>query len=346
MLRLKRHTAWTMPMMLQAALLSAGPLLASEQESDNKVLVVTSIDEVQEAGVTSSPADDDRDDSKVLPNSPVLKTRTIKARPGKAEASDVRETEVIRKKDGPVHAITGGRLTVKSADGKTFEFVAPEAPVHMVEGELKASPRKPVGVGRAFTILRTPDGDTKVLEADEIDGLIEGLTLGIKERAAAEAPKFIIGVSVSEAPEALMVQLGREDDSAVVVDSVIDDSPAAKAGVKQFDLILKAAGEPVHSAPELTKAVKSSEGEEIELVLMRKGKELKVAITPRPNELIRRTKTSSDGVLHFGPAVMERRSMNLGEATFGPGPLHEEIKALRKDMAELKKAVEELKMQK
>ena len=175
--------------------------------------------------------------------------------------------------------------------------------------------------------------------------MIDDLTLSIKDKIAAEAPKFIIGVSVSEAPKVLMVQLGRDEEAAVVVDSVMDDSPAAKAGVKQFDVILKAAGESVHSAPDLTKAVKSSEGKELEFVLLRSGKELKIDITPRPNEPVRRTYTG-DGTIHFGPAVMERRSIGHLESMYGPGSLQEEIKALRKDMAELKEMVEKLKAEK
>jgi hypothetical protein len=348
MLRLKRRTAWTVPMMLQVAMLSAGPLVASEQEGDVVVLAVSAVDDVKDVVVTAKPADDDGEDadddgegSEVRPAPPVLKARTVKARPTKAEPSDVRETEVIRR--GPTYAIKGGRMTVKSADGRTFEIVASEGPMPMPEG--KVAPGKPGGVGRALTILRTPDGGTKVLEANQVDTLIDDLTFNIKEKIAAEAPKFIIGVSVSEAPKVLMVQLGKDEEVAVVVDSVMDDSPAAKAGVKQYDLILKAAGEPVHSAPQLTKAVKSSDGKAIELVLLRAGKELKVDITPRPNEPVRHTKLS-DGVIHFGPAVMERRAMGPGEAMFGPGALQEEMKALRKDMAELKEMMEKLKAEK
>jgi hypothetical protein len=51
-------------------------------------------------------------------------------------------------------------------------------------------------------------------------------------------------------------------------------------------------------------------------------------------------------MIHFGPAVMDRKMMHAGDVMFGPGPLLEEIKGLRKDVAELKKMVEELKASK
>ena len=155
MLKQKRRTAWTVPMMLQAALLSSSPLLASEQQSDEQVLVVSTVDEVQDVVVKANPTDDDDDDSKV-PNPPVLKSRTIKARPTKAEPSDVRETEVIRKKEGT--AITGGRFTLKSADGRSFEIVTPDGAMHVVEGKL--APGKPVGVGRISRSFARPTAIT------------------------------------------------------------------------------------------------------------------------------------------------------------------------------------------
>jgi membrane-associated protease RseP (regulator of RpoE activity) len=207
--------------------------------------------------------------------------------------------------------------------------------------EPPAPPRKP---GRALTIIRGADGEEKVVESGDIDSLINDLTHRMRDKAAADVPRFIIGVSVSEAPDALMAQLGRENDSAVVVDSVMDDSPAAKAGVRKFDLILKAGGEPIGSPADLTKAVKSSDGKALALALLRSGKEMNVEITPRPNEPVK--PRVSDGMIHFGPAVIDRKMMHSGDVMFGPGPMLEEIKALRKDVAELKKMVEELKASK
>jgi hypothetical protein len=347
MLKLKRRTAWAVPMMLQAALMSAGPLFGSEQTSDEQVVQESTI-EAEVVAVSSEEADEDGDEAEARPNPPALKTRTVKGRPTKTAPAEVQEV-VVRGKDGAVGTYTGtstgGKITVKSADGRTFEIVTPGGPPSFLLGKGKdVAPGKPVG--RAITILRTADGENQVLDVDRVDGLINELTFSIKDKIANEAPKFIIGVSVSEAPDALMAQLGREEESAVVVDAVVEESPAAKAGVKKFDVILKAAGEKIGTPVELTKAVKSSDGKEVEIVLLRAGKEMTVEITPRPNEPVKFTKVH-DGVIHFGPALMERRMMGMpGEGGFGPGPLHEELKALRKDVAELKKMVEELKAQK
>ncbi|HVJ67818.1 MAG TPA: PDZ domain-containing protein, partial [Caulifigura sp.] len=238
---------------------------------------------------------------------------------------------------------------VTSPDGKTFEVVAPDGVKMLHEKLHEAHGGKLPAGAHAFTIIRSKDGEEQKIEMDDLNKVIGELTARVKD--GGEAPRFIIGVSVSEAPDVVLNQIGKPELAAVVVDSVVDDSPAQKAGVKKFDLILKAAGEPVKSPGELTKAVKSAEGKEIELVLVRTGKEMKVQVTPKSNEPVPAKVKVSDGTIQFGPGMMLNRPgmaggpMGMGGMAMGmaPGNVMEEIKGLRKDIEELKKMIEELK---
>src|SRR5690606_37461404 len=47
-------------------------------------------------------------------------------------------------------------------------------------------------------------------------------------------------------PETLRAHLNLEGDEGVFVREVVEESPAAKAGIRDFDVIVEANGEPVH----------------------------------------------------------------------------------------------------
>ena len=247
-------------------------------------------------------------------------------------------------KEGSPKVTVRGHFKVTSPDGKTIEIVAPEGMkvIHDKIAEVHGS--KLPTEARVFTLIRSADGVEKKIELDDAQKLITELTARVKD-SGGEAPKFVIGVSVSEAPPVVLTQIGKPDAAAVVVDAVVEESPAEKAGVKKFDLILKAAGEPVKSAGDLTKVVKSSDGKEIELMLVRTGQEVKVTVTPKPNEPEVTKAKIADGMIQFGPAMMmNRQFIGPGQMPgMAPGNLLEEIKAVRKDIEELKKMVEELK---
>ncbi|HVJ87558.1 MAG TPA: PDZ domain-containing protein [Caulifigura sp.] len=247
-------------------------------------------------------------------------------------------------KDGTAKVTVRGQFKVTSPDGKTFEIVAPEGMKTIHDKIVEVHGQKLPAEARVFTLIRSSDGVEKKIELDDAQKLITELTARVKD-SGGETPKFVIGVSVSEAPPVVLTQIGKPDAAAVVVDTVVEESPAQKAGVMKFDLILKAAGEPVKSAGDLTKAVKSSDGKEIELVLVRTGKEVKVTVAPKPTDPEAMKAKIADGMIQFGPAMMmNRQFIGPGQMPgMAPGNLLEEIKAVRKDIEELKKMVEELK---
>ncbi len=78
----------------------------------------------------------------------------------------------------------------------------------------------------------------------------------------------------------------RPDEKGIVVQQVVPDSPAAKAGVAPNDVILKADDKKVSEMSDVIKAVEAAKDKEMKLEVMRDGKPMTIAVTPakRPEE--------------------------------------------------------------
>ena len=82
-----------------------------------------------------------------------------------------------------------------------------------------------------------------------------------------------IGVSLVELNERVAARLGISQTAGVAVVSVTADSPAAKAGVREKDVITAVDGKPVTKAGEVSAAVKSKTiGDSIAITVVRDGK--------------------------------------------------------------------------
>lgn len=94
--------------------------------------------------------------------------------------------------------------------------------------------------------------------------------------------KYMIGVGINDASPALRSQLSLDDGTGVVVSYVGDDSPAAKAGIEMFDVIVSAGDRVIHNLPELIEVVNANGEKEqaIALSLIRKGEKKTVEVTP------------------------------------------------------------------
>lgn len=102
-----------------------------------------------------------------------------------------------------------------------------------------------------------------------------------------DSGKYWLGIICHEASPELRSQLGLNDGEGLVVARVAPDSPAAKAGLKQHDVLIAAGGAKLERVADLTKAVDQTDGKELELKAIRQGKELIIAVTPKerdPNE--------------------------------------------------------------
>ncbi len=105
--------------------------------------------------------------------------------------------------------------------------------------------------------------------------------------AAAVRPIYTVAKSESQGRSmGFRVYLGTipnyaDNGDGLVLDGVRDDSPAAKAGIKAGDRIVKLAGREVHNVYDYTYALgEMKAGQEYEVELLRDGKQLKLKITP------------------------------------------------------------------
>lgn len=137
----------------------------------------------------------------------------------------------------------------------------------------------------------------------------------------------VIGVGISPVQGALAAQLGIESGKATVIDEVYDDSEAAKAGLKQFDIITSVEG--ADASPEaIRKAIAEKKpGESISLGIRRGSQTLTIPVNVREVE----------GGLFGGSAVAPRAfAFTPGPGTpgfFGSEGLFEEIiEEIRKSM--------------
>lgn len=103
---------------------------------------------------------------------------------------------------------------------------------------------------------------------------------------AAELPKYMIGVSLAEVPASLRAHIVLEDGQGIMIGVVVPDSPAAKAGLQQYDIILKSDNKPLKHPKELQVLVDAREEKPVSVTIFRRGELKTVEITPVTREAI------------------------------------------------------------
>jgi serine protease Do len=108
------------------------------------------------------------------------------------------------------------------------------------------------------------------------------VTLGVVPSVKRD---YYIGVPVQAPDETLRAQLPDVPAGLGLVASEIQpDSPAAKAGLKPFDILLEFGGAPLKDTETLVARIQASEGKSTPVKLLRGGKPLTVQVTPEPRK--------------------------------------------------------------
>jgi regulator of sigma E protease len=81
----------------------------------------------------------------------------------------------------------------------------------------------------------------------------------------------------------VFTQTGAPDSSKVLIASVVADTPAAQAGVKSGDVILKVNGQPVDSMDKMSALIKTSVGQDTTITYQRDGQVSQLTVVPRTN---------------------------------------------------------------
>lgn len=89
-----------------------------------------------------------------------------------------------------------------------------------------------------------------------------------------------IGVECYPVRGALRAQLALPEGQGLLVERVMPDSPAAKAGLQQYDVLVAAGGKPLGKIQDLVEAVEAAKGKKLSLELLRGGKSTKIEVEP------------------------------------------------------------------
>jgi membrane-associated protease RseP (regulator of RpoE activity) len=94
------------------------------------------------------------------------------------------------------------------------------------------------------------------------------------EPARIERPKVMLGITMSEPGESLIEHLGLKEGETVLIDRVVEDLPAAKAGLKAKDIVISFDGVKPITESQIRDILRKKEpGDKVEVKVIRKGKE-------------------------------------------------------------------------
>jgi len=97
----------------------------------------------------------------------------------------------------------------------------------------------------------------------------------------APAPsKYWIGATVEPTPELLVAQLPLNEGEGILLQYIVPDSPAAKAGLQRFDVVVKIDGAPIANALDVAKIVDKTGDKTVKVEFFRKGKLTETKLTP------------------------------------------------------------------
>jgi hypothetical protein len=149
--------------------------------------------------------------------------------------------------------------------------------------------------------------------------------------AAVAAPKYWIGLQGRPIDSrVLRTQLQLAGDVGVAIETVMPDSPAEKAGLRQDDILVAVDGEPLADLAYLQSVVAEKKDKSIELKVLRLAKEEVIEVTPEeiPAEVLDRLAAQQQrqnpmDMLqggNFDPqALMEQLRQQGGMRMIGPG---------------------------
>ncbi|HWB12018.1 MAG TPA: PDZ domain-containing protein [Pirellulales bacterium] len=102
------------------------------------------------------------------------------------------------------------------------------------------------------------------------------------DEAGPEENDYWIGVRCTEVPPLLQAQLDLPAGQGVLVDVVVPEGPADRAGLKAYDVIAAVDGKPVADAASLAAAVAGAGDRELKIDYLRGGRKQTLSVKPEP----------------------------------------------------------------
>lgn len=107
-----------------------------------------------------------------------------------------------------------------------------------------------------------------------------GVPVAVTVAEQAKGSPWWIGIQCRSVDPALREQLGLAEGVGLLVEEVVPDSPASKAGIKRFDVLVAAGEKELRSVQDLIDVINRSEGKEVRLKYVRRGQEAELSVTP------------------------------------------------------------------
>jgi len=127
------------------------------------------------------------------------------------------------------------------------------------------------------------------------------LVFSLSTAIAGEKSGYL-GVMLQDISPSMAKALQLESGSGVMINDVVDDSPAAKVGLESGDVVLSFNGQAVANSKEFSKAVaKVQPGQEVQMTVLHNGKNqtLSVELGEREDSLVWTTKKGDGKVFMF-----------------------------------------------
>lgn len=130
-------------------------------------------------------------------------------------------------------------------------------------------------------IIGAPGGPFQVLAFQAED---EENEHGHAGQGVAMMSEYWLGLECRPAEGALRSQLKLPKGQGLVVEELLPEGPAAKAGLKQHDVLVKAGDQPLGQVNDLVKAIEKAKETKLTLQIVREGKPTKLDVIPAKRE--------------------------------------------------------------
>ena len=163
--------------------------------------------------------------------------------------------------------ITATSLTF--ADDKTQQLKT-------LKFESLQSPKDGKSPGHRLFILKNQDGNGSEAQLFLEDAeVVFGWSTD-----SGKVSRYMIGVECEPVSELLRHHLDIDGKQGLAIRTVVDESAAEKAGLQEYDIIVQLGNSPIASIGEIGAALDTTEGAEIDIHFIRRGKKQTAKITP------------------------------------------------------------------
>lgn len=211
------------------------------------------------------------------------------------------------------HTVTAGILSAKGRNiqsGPFDNFLQTDASINPGNsgGPLINMEGKVIGINTA--IIASGQGIGFAIPSNMAAGIVEQIKSGKK------VSRGWIGVTIQDVDENTAKALGMEHPSGALVASVLDDEPAAKAGIEAGDVITKVNGKSVEDASALLRAIAAHKpGTSVTLDVWRNGKAVTMDVTLGDRQT---------GVNSGKPSEAGQKQQNQGQLGLTVRPIKDE----------------------